>query len=187
MGMMGIQYARASGLTVIATASPHNFDFLKSLGADAVFDYHSPTCGTDIKEYTQGKLQYAWDCAGGGEVLILEALSHTQPSKYGVINMPNEELLKNKSSLVDGPLITVAYNIFNELYIFAGNEMPPKADELEFATGFFELTAKLLESGTIKPLKFVANKTGDGLEGVIKGMDELRAGRVSGTKLVYTL
>ena len=28
-----------SGLTVITTASPRNFDFVKSLGADHVFDY----------------------------------------------------------------------------------------------------------------------------------------------------
>lgn len=28
-----------SGLTVITTASPHNFELLKSLGADYTFDY----------------------------------------------------------------------------------------------------------------------------------------------------
>jgi hypothetical protein len=32
---------RRSGLEVIATASPHNFDLLKKLGADHVFDYVS--------------------------------------------------------------------------------------------------------------------------------------------------
>lgn len=30
-----------SGLTVITTASPRNFEFVKSLGADHVFDYVS--------------------------------------------------------------------------------------------------------------------------------------------------
>lgn len=41
-GIMGIQYAKLSGLiTVLSTYSLHNFDCLKSLGADWVFDYHT--------------------------------------------------------------------------------------------------------------------------------------------------
>src|SRR5690349_5806815 len=74
-GLWGIQFAKLSGLTVIATASPHNFDRLRSLGADAVFDYHSPSCGPDIRKLTQNKLRYAWDCAGGGEAICASALS----------------------------------------------------------------------------------------------------------------
>ncbi|KAL4861987.1 hypothetical protein BDV12DRAFT_203465 [Aspergillus spectabilis] len=51
-GIFGIQFAKLSGLKVIATASPHNFVYLKSLGADVVFDYRSPTVAADIRAFT---------------------------------------------------------------------------------------------------------------------------------------
>jgi NADPH:quinone reductase-like Zn-dependent oxidoreductase len=39
MGSLSISYAKAAGYTVITTCSPHNFDLVKSLGADHVFDH----------------------------------------------------------------------------------------------------------------------------------------------------
>lgn len=52
-----------SGLTVIGTSSPRNFDLVKSYGADAVFDYSDPeTCAKNIREYTNNSLKYAFDC-----------------------------------------------------------------------------------------------------------------------------
>lgn len=58
-GMMGIQFAKASGLTVIANPSPHNFDELRVLGADRVFNYKSPGCAAAIRQGTGNKLKYA--------------------------------------------------------------------------------------------------------------------------------
>ncbi|BCJ55370.1 hypothetical protein Asp14428_68450 [Actinoplanes sp. NBRC 14428] len=40
VGMNAIQLARAAGYRVVATASPHNFDRLRALGAAEVADYH---------------------------------------------------------------------------------------------------------------------------------------------------
>ncbi|KAF1965668.1 GroES-like protein [Bimuria novae-zelandiae CBS 107.79] len=39
MGSLSISYAKQAGYTVISTSSPHNFDLLKSLGADHIFDH----------------------------------------------------------------------------------------------------------------------------------------------------
>ena len=39
VGSFAIQFAKAKGAKVIATASPHNHQYLKQLGADAVVDY----------------------------------------------------------------------------------------------------------------------------------------------------
>jgi NADPH:quinone reductase-like Zn-dependent oxidoreductase len=41
MGAVSISHASAAGYTVITTSSPHNFEFVKSLGASHVFDYHT--------------------------------------------------------------------------------------------------------------------------------------------------
>jgi NADPH:quinone reductase-like Zn-dependent oxidoreductase len=48
VGSNAVQLAVAAGYEVIATASPHNFDYVKSLGAAQVFDYRSPSVVADI-------------------------------------------------------------------------------------------------------------------------------------------
>ncbi|MGC4814591.1 zinc-binding alcohol dehydrogenase family protein [Micromonospora sp. DT228] len=48
VGSNAIQLAAAAGYDVITTASPKNFDYVKSLGASQVFDYNSTTVIQDI-------------------------------------------------------------------------------------------------------------------------------------------
>lgn len=43
VGSNSIQLAKAAGLRVVTTCSPKNFDYVKSLGADVVFDYNAPS------------------------------------------------------------------------------------------------------------------------------------------------
>ncbi|KLU83812.1 hypothetical protein MAPG_02862, partial [Magnaporthiopsis poae ATCC 64411] len=61
-GVLGIQYAKLSGFKVLTTASPRNFDYLRSLGADEVYDYNSDGWAEEVRKSTGGKLRYAWDC-----------------------------------------------------------------------------------------------------------------------------
>jgi NADPH:quinone reductase-like Zn-dependent oxidoreductase len=186
-GMWGIQFAKASGLTVIATASPSNFDRLRSLGADAVFDYHSPDCGAEIRKLTENKLRYAWDCVGDGEVLCGKALSDSEPSKYAVIIESDGKMLAQTNPQVEGPFFTLGYDIFGEPYEWRGRAVPRKPDEVEHAIMFYEVARKLLASGIVKPIDPILNNPESGLEGVLKGLDKLRAGEVRAGKLVYTL
>ncbi|KAK6211489.1 zinc-binding dehydrogenase [Colletotrichum tabaci] len=55
VGCNAIQLAVCAGYEVIATASPHNFEYLKTLGAKEVFDYRSPTVVQDIIRSFQGQ------------------------------------------------------------------------------------------------------------------------------------
>ncbi len=48
VGSNAIQLAVAAGYEVITTASPHNFEYVRSLGAAQVFDYSSPSVVPDI-------------------------------------------------------------------------------------------------------------------------------------------
>ena len=48
MGSNAVQLAVAAGYQVVTTASPRNAGLLTDLGADRVFDYHSPTVEQDI-------------------------------------------------------------------------------------------------------------------------------------------
>jgi hypothetical protein len=46
-----------SGYKVITTCSPKNFKLVESYGAEKAFDYHSPTCGEDMRAYTNNTLE----------------------------------------------------------------------------------------------------------------------------------
>ncbi|KAJ6789977.1 hypothetical protein PWT90_02933 [Aphanocladium album] len=186
-GLYGVQFARASGFAVVATCSPRNFALLRSLGAEAVFDYRSSTCAADIKAYTSNALTIAWDCMGTGAGVCAAAMSDTEEGDYGVINPADAGVLRATNDKVRGPHLTIAYEVFGEKWMWNGYVMEAKQDELAFAEEFFGQAREMLKEGIIKPIEPCVDKLGSGLEGVMRGLDELRAGRVSGTKLVYTL
>ncbi|KAL3431339.1 chaperonin 10-like protein [Aspergillus tetrazonus] len=62
VGSNAIQLSKAAGFEVITTCSAHNFDYVKRLGADKVFDYKDPSWGCI------GVLQAAGDAAPSCEV-----------------------------------------------------------------------------------------------------------------------
>ncbi|KAI1823641.1 GroES-like protein [Xylaria intraflava] len=191
-GIYGIKFAKLSGLTVIATASPHNFGLLKSIGADYVFDYKSPTVGADIRALTGNKLKYAWDCIGGpsSAAICAAALSDDEEGgrpKYANIVYTPREAVERVNPVVDGPLFTLAYTVVGEGFTRFGKVFEPDLEDAEFAGKFWDLTLELLASGRLTPLRPDVNRLGRGLEGIILGLDEVRHDRVSGTKLVYTL
>ncbi|KAI1502209.1 GroES-like protein [Biscogniauxia marginata] len=47
-GSNGIQLAKAAGFEVVTTCSAGSFDYVKSIGADKVFDRNSPTVADDV-------------------------------------------------------------------------------------------------------------------------------------------
>jgi NADPH:quinone reductase-like Zn-dependent oxidoreductase len=55
VGSNAIQLAIAAGYEVITTASPKNFDYVKKLGANQVFDYHSNTIVDELIDAFKGK------------------------------------------------------------------------------------------------------------------------------------
>ena len=187
-GMAGIQFAKLSGLNVITTCSPHNFDLVKSLGADAVVDYKSPTCAADIKELTNNSLVYAWDCTGDGAGLCAAAMSDSKPGDYGSIMPAGLDLLKKTNPNVTGHESVRGYDTMGEKYLWLGQTpIEPDQELMQFYMSFLDLTQPFLQDGRIQPLKAALNKTGSGLDGALTGLKEMEAGKVSGEKLVYTL
>ncbi|OAA44104.1 Alcohol dehydrogenase superfamily, zinc-type [Cordyceps fumosorosea ARSEF 2679] len=49
MGLFAMNLAKLTSRTVVATASPYNFDLVWRHGANAVFNYKSPTLAADIR------------------------------------------------------------------------------------------------------------------------------------------
>ncbi|EXF80076.1 zinc-binding dehydrogenase, partial [Colletotrichum fioriniae PJ7] len=115
MGISGIQYAKLSGYRVVATSSPHNFDYLTSLGADEVYDYKSPTVSEDIRKATNDELTLAWDCQSTSEsaVLVAKALSSTQGGVIGTLLPVDKKVVKEVNDKVEVKM-SLYYTVFGE-------------------------------------------------------------------------
>ncbi|MCJ1474125.1 hypothetical protein MMC13_002783 [Lambiella insularis] len=184
-GTLAIQFAKLSGLSVIATASPHNFSLCKKLGADAVFDYNDPDCAEKIKEFSND-IRYAFDTIANestGAICTAALASNSAvPLLYSsllpVKRLPREGV-ENK--------YTLAYTMVGEAFRMGPDEpqFPASKEDLEIGKTFSSLAEKLLAEKKIRVHPI--DKRTDGLKGVLEGMDDLREGKVSGKKLVYRI
>jgi NADPH:quinone reductase-like Zn-dependent oxidoreductase len=170
----------SSGLKVVTTCSAHNFDFVKSLGADEAFDYKDPECAKKIRSYTNDSLTHVFDCISEGDSprISAEAIS----TKGGVISF----LLPAKSPREDvEDKRTLAYTIVGEEFKFGPMTFPASSEDFEFARKFWELSTTLFAEGKLKV--HTPEVRSGGLSGVFSGLEDLKQNKVSGKKLVYNV
>jgi len=189
-GIYGIQFAKLSGLVVLTTASPHNFEYLRSLGADAVFDYHSDveTLASEIKKHTNGNLTITWDCRPGPDSgrLCALAMSDHEKGMYATLQPRTpRNYLHGTNPMVDTGF-TIGYTVFGEPFTRAGRRYEARPEDAAFAKDFWESAQELLDAGKIKIPRLETNRGGSGLLGITHGLEDSRLGKVSGRKLVYT-
>ncbi|KUJ22383.1 GroES-like protein [Mollisia scopiformis] len=187
-GSLAIQYAKLSGLNVITTSSPRNFDYVKSLGAVAAFDYNSPTCSQEIKDFTKDSVTLAFDCIAEGDSpkITVSAMSTSEGGTYStLLPVPDEQVTAINDKVKNQH--TLAYTVVGESFKFGTNEVPAVPADFEEGSKFWELTRELLADGKIKVHRPSVDKYGKGLEGALKGLEAMKAGQVSGEKLVFTM
>ena len=179
-GSIAIQFAKLSGAKVVTTASARNRDFVKSLGADEAFDYNDPDCAKKIREYTNDELHFVFDCFGGatGTAVCANSISSRGGQICSII--PGDEYPR-KEDVRRGLLM--AYKALGEPWDFFGR-FPATHEDYGFTRMWWRLAARVLGEGKIK---VHPPRVGEGLEGVLAGLDEMRKGTVSATKLVYKL
>jgi hypothetical protein len=157
---------------------------VRSYGADAVFDYRSPSCIQDIRKQTKNSLKYALDCISEPETMeFCYKCIGRLGGKYTALE-PYLESFHTRNDVepdwVLGPSLL-------------GKDIawpPPfqrKAD-LEakaFALKWFGTAQRLLDEGRLKthPIQCEPGS----LQGVLVGMELLRKKQISGKKLVYRL
>ena len=67
VGQYAIQFAKLGGFRVLTTASAKNFDLLKGIGADEVFDYRDEGVVEKIRAATGNALEIAFDTISEGK------------------------------------------------------------------------------------------------------------------------
>jgi len=182
-GSLGIQVAKLSGLTVITTASPRNFEFVKSLGADHVFDYHDPEVGAKINALTNNTLHLVFDTIAvpSSSSISAQALSTAPTGKLLYVS-----LLPVPMSRPDvESIFFLAYTMSGEEFEMEGEVWPASEEDNLLARKFVGVCEALLEDGRIR--SHPVSKREGGLEGILGGMMEMKEGKVSGQKLVYRI
>ncbi|QKX60958.1 uncharacterized protein TRUGW13939_08104 [Talaromyces rugulosus] len=146
-GTLGIQFAGASGYSVITTCSPKNFELVKSLGAVEVFDYNDPECGKKIKEYTKNGLKYAWDCVSTPEAaeICAQALTSEPGARYGTIlgpKFPRDDVTYTA---------TLAYRGTGEDFTKGGKLFTDNQKHADFQIKWWDIARTLLAAGRVRP------------------------------------
>ncbi|CCF34701.1 TOXD [Colletotrichum higginsianum] len=185
-GIMGIQFAKLSNCTVVATCSPKNFDYVKSLGADFCVDYRAEDCAEQIKAFTKGRLRHAWDCiATAQSARICAAAMSIRGGHYSSLLYLVPSIVKKINPKINCST-TLGYTILGET-IEKETVIEPRPDDYEFGKMFWGVSEKLLQEDKFRPVRQIINEGGDGLEGVLHGIKYLKQGNVSAGKLVYTI
>ncbi|KAF2819717.1 putative alcohol dehydrogenase, partial [Ophiobolus disseminans] len=183
-GTMLLQMLKLCGARALTTCSPKNFDLVKSYGADEVFDYKSPTCAEDIRAATKNGMKFAFDCitTEASTKLCYNAIGRVG-GKYVALNPYSESATTRKVITPDWILATIIIgegSAWPEPY---NREPDPEIRKVAQAT--YSAVQALLDEGKLKahPIEM---STG-GLPAIVKGVDVLRRGEISGKKLVYRL
>lgn len=180
-GLFALQLAKHAGWTVVATASPHNFDLCKEYGADKVFDYRSPTLVQDVKKECPN-VTAAMDCISEGKsTKFCTDIIGANGGK--VVTLLPQWLSKSPGVEVKSIL---AYTLAGrEFQIFAplGPKYKAVPEDRAALVRFYSILPGLLESFKPLPVQVLDG----GFDALGKGLDLLRQGKISGKKLVVEL
>ncbi|KIK41719.1 hypothetical protein CY34DRAFT_805735 [Suillus luteus UH-Slu-Lm8-n1] len=168
VGAYAIQLARLSGFyPIIATASPSNEDLVRDYGATHFFDRNlsGKQLMAAISKVTDSPIGLVYDAI---------SLPETQLAAW--------ELLANNGTLVVtlSPSVKEDEGKGRKVVATFANPHIPQNDEL--CNSSWAMVEKWLSEGTIRPNKHEVLP--NGLEGIVGGLERMRLGQVSGTKLV---
>jgi NADPH:quinone reductase-like Zn-dependent oxidoreductase len=171
VGGTAVQFATSAGYEVVSTASPKNFDRVKSLGATHVFDYNSTSLVDKLSVAVRGKqLCGALAIADGTADILANVLSrHEGPG-------PTSKRIaraEGKHNVKDGSDVEVVF-IVNDI----STESPARSI-------FEKFLPKALAARQFMPAP-EPQVVGKGLDQIQPALDILKQG-VSAKKIIVTL
>lgn len=179
-------YSR-SGYTPITTCSPHNFPLVREFGAAAAFDYRSPTCVNDIRNFTGRSLSRVLDViTDARSQIICGDVFGRGGGMYAVLELPDPESPVAKRRTIKTDFVVGLEAIGKEVALSGGYER--RADDRVRATAAnaFAVVQRLLDEGKVRahPARVVSP---GGFQGILEGIRILRDVGTSGEKLVVFL
>ena len=175
VGSLAVQSAKILGFSVFATAGAHNLEYVKKLGADAVFDYKSSNVVQDIANKVKEdgvNLLTAHVIVNGGLQPTLDVLALTKGEERAKV--AHAALLPENHPTLDGTEI---------IFTFPPTDADQRSEHMHKCFKIWLRDA--LQSGRIVPSPRIQVVDG-GLDNLNEALNLLSAG-VSGTKLVVTV
>lgn len=188
VGLFTIQLAKYMGYQVVTACSARNFDLVKSYGADQVVDYNDGDAAINkIKEVTGGGVHKALDCISLPESNSFSIKCFADgKGQLNVILPPDAEAVGVRPDIhVD---FTLLYTLWGKAFEFGprdGQKMPfpARPHELKFHEELVERIPGFIELGFKAP---PIEKRG-GLDDIAQGLNDMRDGKLSGKRYVYTI
>lgn len=180
-GIFAIQLAKASGIRTVVTASPANHDFLKSLGAEAAFDYRDPDAGKKIKAWSGGELVYGLDCISDNSTVPLSSNAMTGGTLVLLLSGAAKNPENNPKVKLHPMLL---YTSMGEDFTMGGTFFPASETDYKWGTWWWNLCTELTAQGALKApsLKVVGD-----VSAFQAAFDALEQGKVKAEKLILTL
>ncbi|KAF8311461.1 GroES-like protein [Clavulina sp. PMI_390] len=180
VGLYAISLAKLcdNRIPVIATASPHSFELVKSRGADVVFDYKDPEVSQKIRNWVNDKgypegIRRGLDCASSNGSTALA----TAAMNGGVLDILLPVSPGEGKSWPNG----VDVRNVNIYYVLDPKNTKDHADMHEW---YQRLPSLITEKNFVNSNVL---EVSNGLESIPAGIDRLRSGKVSGKKLAIIL
>ncbi|RKK07592.1 hypothetical protein BFJ66_g16674 [Fusarium oxysporum f. sp. cepae] len=184
-GTAAIQLLKLVGFTVIATCSARSFELARSFGADATFDYASPTAAQDIRAYTSNRLRLAIDCVTTPESsrLCYSAIGRTG-GRYVALD-PYSDAVAATRAVVRPSWVFGLEPLGDEIAWPSPHDRKPNRIAQDFLKAWNRTMQGLVDRKLIRFHPQLVRD--DGLAGALEGLDDIRSKRVTGKKLIYTL
>jgi NADPH:quinone reductase-like Zn-dependent oxidoreductase len=146
-GIFAIQLAKLAGVSVVATASPHSWSLLQSLGADAVFDYRDSEVSKKILHWAGGELVYGLDCISEESTVPIASNSMTGGTLVlllsGAISHPdNNKVVQLKPMLL--------YTALGKEFTKFGTFFPASPEDYKWGCWWWKLCANLVKKGQLR-------------------------------------
>jgi len=185
VGYSAIQFLHLTGYKVVTVASPRNHDLVKSLGADAVFDYRDPDAISKIKQLTKDSIHTVVDTISEDSSQIF-AVNTLAPGPGKVLVLlgvnPKAASLRSDASFIH----TLLYTAFGRPFPLGDRTIPGlPQDKIQVSNFLIDKFSSLVKEGKLKPMPVKLRE--GGLDGINDGLDYMVAGKVSAEKLVYRI
>ncbi|OCH84775.1 GroES-like protein [Obba rivulosa] len=181
VGQYAVQLAHLSGYKVVTTASPRNFELVKSLGADAVFDYRDPEVVRKIKTATGDSVKAGFDTISLKDSQIMSAqVIGPDGGKVVLVLSPIPEA-KVRDDVEVG--YTLIYTSLGRAFDLRGSHYPVSPEDRAHMAAFLRKVPALVKEGKIRPNRIKLWR--GGLTAIPDGLQHMREGKVSAEKIVY--
>ncbi|TLS24380.1 hypothetical protein PpBr36_09043 [Pyricularia pennisetigena] len=194
VGCNAIQLAKAAGYEVVTTCSPRNFDLVKSLGATAAYDYRSKSVVEDIVQHhcRDRTVAGAMSIGDGGAEACVEILGRSSRGKrfLSMVSYPSppdvDAGIPSRIVFMARWMASMTFKTWTKgvrsKFVWGGTLEHNEVGKMIYES-FLPLA---LERGVLVPAP-APEVIGNDLGSIQAGLDRLKYGKVSGSKLVVQL